>query len=77
VDVITDSPSVTPLSGSSPEGIKLISGTTPWADLFFVVAAVGILVVAFWSVGGVRFVARFLPGGAHLYSKVKNDDLER
>lgn len=76
-DVITDSPSVTSLSGSSTEGIKHISGTTSWADLFFVVAIVGVVVVAFWSVGGVRFVARFLPGGAHLYSKVKSDDLER
>uniref|UniRef100_A0A8H7Y756 peptidylprolyl isomerase n=1 Tax=Psilocybe cubensis TaxID=181762 RepID=A0A8H7Y756_PSICU len=68
----------TPVSteATSASETAIIPPGTQFADLFFVLIIVGVVVSAFVWIGGLRYVSRFLPSGMRArYSQVANDDL--
>ncbi|KDR75182.1 hypothetical protein GALMADRAFT_98427 [Galerina marginata CBS 339.88] len=54
----------------------VIPPESSFANVFFVLIIFGVLIGAFVWIGGLRYLARFLPGDMQArYSKVANDDL--
>jgi len=74
----TASPSIT----SKPSQVSSISETNDipssptFANMFFILIILGVLLSAFVWIGGARYLARFLPGGLQArYARIATDDL--